>query len=118
MTAASHRIVPAFPVHGWEEAGRLISAAIETSGASVQDVAAAAGIALEDLQRQIGGEPVLATFELSALAVALGTTTGAWLYGDRPALFRGQDTSGAAAEAEAIGRELMLRHLALEASCG
>lgn len=118
MATVSGHIVPSVPVNGWLVVGRMIGEAIAGAGRTPADVGASLDLSVADLQWQIKGEPVLSTFELERLARELGTTTGAWFYDDRAALFRGQDARGAAAEAERIGRELMLRHLGLEAACG
>ncbi len=118
MTTLPTHIVPTCPVRGWGAVGDMIAESITRAGRTLAEASVLAEVEANELRRQIHGEPALSAFELHRLAGKLGTTTGAWFYGDRPALFRGRDASGAAAQAETIGRELMLRHLALEAACG
>jgi hypothetical protein len=118
MATTSGHIVSTLPVNGWVAVGSAIGESLARAGRQLDDVSVLLELEADDLKRQVGGEPVLSSFELQRLAEALGTTTGVWFYGDRPALFRGEDASGAAAAAAAIGRELMLRHLALEAASG
>lgn len=112
------RIVRALPATDWLVVGRRIANSIERAGLTIESASVHAGLDADDVQRQVNGEPRLSAFELQQLAELLATTTGAWFYDDRPALFRGQAASDAAADAERIGRELMLRHLGLEAACG
>lgn len=109
--------LPARPVADWATVGQRIARSREEAKLAVDVAAARADISIDDLQRQEAGEATLDSFDLDALAGALGTTTGAWFYGDEHAMFRGGGERDVAAEAEKLGLALMSQYLAVEATC-
>jgi hypothetical protein len=63
-----------------------------------------------------GGDPVLGMYDLKILADGLGTTTGAWFYGDEKPMFRGSSQDAGDEQAAEIGTALMRQYLAVQAA--
>lgn len=111
-------LISSRPVEDWATIGARVAEAREAKGLKLSDVQQVVGIAPNDLLRLEVGEAVISMHEMKVLADLLDTTTGAWFYADQRPIFRGAAEDGAAREAEVVGRDLMMKFLAVEAVCG
>lgn len=114
-TATDTSRFPGRPISDWGVVGQRAKEARAQADVTPGTVERALGITEEDLARFEAGEPVLSSYEIRELAELCRTTWGALFYGDEEPLFRGKAEVEVAREASRLGRELMLRYLAVEA---